>query len=92
MPYIGKHLRQIFEDQIRVPDEPGQLNYTITKIVHDYIEKHTLCYATINEVIGVLECAKLELYRMVAVPYENRKRHDNGCISELDKTAGGLPL
>jgi len=32
----------------------------------------------INEVIGVLECAKLELYRRVAAPYEERKRIENG--------------
>jgi hypothetical protein len=32
----------------------------------------------------VLECAKLELYRMIAAPYEDKKRLANGPVSELD--------
>ena len=54
-------------------------------MIHRYIKEHKLCYATLNEVIGVLECAKLELYRMVAAPYEDEKRIMNGNISDLDK-------
>jgi len=34
--------------------------------------------------MGVLECAKLELYRMVAAKYEDKKRLENGAVSELD--------
>lgn len=64
----------------------GELNYSITAQVHAYIQRKGLCYATLNEVIGVLECAKLELYRMVAAPYENSKRTENGPISILDST------
>jgi hypothetical protein len=30
--------------------------------------------------IGVLECAKLELYRRVAAPYEDAKCEDNGDV------------
>jgi hypothetical protein len=59
---------------------------TMTKIIHRYIEKHGLCYATINEVIGVLECAKLELYRMIAAKYEDKKRAENGNISSLNES------
>jgi hypothetical protein len=36
------------------------------------------------ELIGVLECIKLELYRMVAARYENSKSAENGSVSELD--------
>ena len=43
-----------------------------------------LCYTVLNEVIGMLECAKLELYRQVAVPYEDKKKRNNGAVSELD--------
>ena len=39
-----------------------------------------LYYEWINEVIGVLECAKLELYRRVAAPYEDDKRLQNGDV------------
>jgi len=32
-----------------------------------------------------LECAKLELYRMIAAPYEDTKIKENGSVSDLDK-------
>ena len=37
-------------------------------------------YAHLNEAIGVLECAKLELYRRVAAPYEDGKRAETGDV------------
>ena len=46
--------------------------------------KKKLNYAQLNAAIGVLECVKLELYRMVAAPYEDRKCMENGPISDLD--------
>lgn len=79
MPYIRRSSRDITE-----PMTPGGLNFMITKLCHEYIQRHGLEYTTLNEVIGVLECAKQELYRMVAAPYENMKQTENGAISELD--------
>ena len=64
---------------------PGELNYVITCIAHGYIMDGDLNYKTLNEVVGVLECAKQELYRQVAAPYEDIKKTENGNISELDK-------
>lgn len=62
----------------------GDINYLITSIIHKYLKTRGLKYYNINSVIGVLECAKLELYRMVASRYEDKKRMENGAISELD--------
>jgi hypothetical protein len=62
------------------PENPGQLNYVITSLCDEYIGNEGLSYASINEVIGVLECAKLELYRRIAVPYENAKLEENGDV------------
>lgn len=56
----------------------GELNYIITRICHTFIERRGKRYTTINEVIGALECAKLELYRRVAAPYEDTKIAENG--------------
>jgi len=39
-----------------------------------------LKYSNLNELIGVLECAKLELYRRVAAPYEDEKALINGDV------------
>lgn len=79
MPYISEARRQELHP-FAVPDLdlPGELNYVLSVIVNNYIEDHGLSYGTINEVIGVLECAKLELYRRIAAPYEDKKREENG--------------
>jgi hypothetical protein len=47
----------------------------------DYlIRKGGIKYANINEAIGVLECAKLELYRRIAAPYEDHKISETGDV------------
>jgi hypothetical protein len=84
MPYIADSCREILLP-LPEPATVGQLNYVVSKITHGYIEYYGLNYDTINAVIGVLECAKLELYRMVAAPYENQKQAENGPISGLDE-------
>jgi hypothetical protein len=33
-----------------------------------------------NDVIGALECCKLELYRRMVAPYENTKIKENGDV------------
>jgi hypothetical protein len=58
---------------------PGNLNYTITKIINAWLG-HTPNYAKYNEVIGVLECAKLELYRRKVSEYEDQKCRENGDV------------
>jgi hypothetical protein len=44
------------------------------------INKGPLRYAHLNEVIGAIECAKLELYRRVAAPYEDLKISEAGDV------------
>ncbi len=93
IPYITKKDRTLYNDYIHAFEfvyatncTVGELNYLITGLLHAYIKKHGKKYATLNEVMGVLECAKQELYRTVAAPYEDIKRGENGSVSELDKT------
>ena len=86
MPYVNSAVRQSIDpliDELLI-NNPGVLNYVITKIAHNYLKHFGLQYKNINEAIGALECAKLELYRMVAAPYEDKKRKNNGPISDLD--------
>lgn len=87
MPYIKKQYRQFAETLINqlMFSRPGLLNFVVTKVCHRYIKQVGLCYATLNEVIGVLECAKQELYRQVAAPYEDVKKAENGSVSDLDR-------
>jgi hypothetical protein len=80
MPYIPEDARVRLEGSGK-PQTPGELNYLITRLMDDYLtEKGELRYSHVNEVIGALECAKLELYRRVAVPYEERKREEAGDV------------
>ncbi len=87
MPYVDKEAR-VRLDGGAAPQNAGELNYVITRCVDEYlIQKGNLRYANINEVIGVLECAKLELYRRIAVPYEDGKKEASG---DVYKVATGI--
>ncbi len=59
---------------------PGELNFQISSLCADYIKHHGLRYSIINEVIGALECAKMELYARVARPYEDGKLKAEGDV------------
>ena len=79
MPYVTNN------DRIRLDNggeaqTPGELNYVITKTVDAYLNQTQRNYASFNEVIGVLESAKLELYRRVVAQYEDTKIAENGDV------------
>lgn len=78
MPYIKEYLRRELDFPLPKPFEAGQLNYLISRLVNDYVYEQGKSYETLNEVVGVLECAKLEVYRKVAAPYEDEKCKANG--------------
>ena len=61
-------------------NSPGDLNFGISELCKAYIRSHGLNYTTLNEIVGVLECAKLEFYRRVTAPYEDEKIKQNGDI------------
>lgn len=75
MPYIK------VEDRTRAALDPhteGELNYAITMFIKNYLKrKEKVSYADYNGVIGVLECAKMELYRRLVAPYEEIKIKEN---------------
>lgn len=78
MPYITQEARAQIGAGFH-PQSSGALNYAITDLVVKYLPESP-GYSDFNEVIGVLECAKLELYRRMAGPYEDQKRFDNGDV------------
>lgn len=87
MPYIKKDRREDIHIQLDAlldvidSTSAGELNYTITRIMIDHLSfEKKLGYEKVNTLIGVLECAKLELYRRLAVPYENKKCETNGDV------------
>lgn len=76
MPYIKQDRRKTLTS----PKDAGELNYLITELCDTYLAAVGKSYLNINQVIGALECAKLEFYRRVAAPYEDAKKEENGDV------------
>lgn len=84
MPYITQ------EDRVKIDasvdalasqiETGGELNYAITTLVHQLLEKQGMNYHNLRSIIGDIECMKLELYRRVAAPYEDQKIEENGDV------------
>jgi hypothetical protein len=85
MPYITQERRKAILAGAK-PQDPGELNFAITVLVDSYLEdKGGIRYAHLNEVFGAIDCAKLELYRRVAAPYEDEKIAENGDVYRSNK-------
>ncbi len=90
MPYIKEERKKelnLFARQISVIEDIGEncstvgdLNYTITKVLKGYLQEQGESYGTYNDIIGVLECAKLEMYRRKVSVYEDKKIKENGDV------------
>jgi hypothetical protein len=86
MPYILQQQREdIHCDLLEqgtewTPENAGELNYLVSTLIANYIRDKGLKYAVLNEMIGALECAKLELNRVVIGPYEDIKICENGAV------------
>lgn len=78
MPYI-KYGREALADGYANPTNAGELNFIITSTLLKYLGEGA-GYSDYNEVVGVLECAKLELYRRMVAPYEDTKIAENGDV------------
>jgi hypothetical protein len=89
MPYIKKSQRDLIEKELvnlisqmqKIPDydkgKAGILNYITTRLCCAMMGNE-IKYSKINELVGALECCKMELYRRVAGKYEDEKISQNG--------------
>ena len=88
MPYIIREKRGSFDpvitelvSQLLIDPEnlAGNLNYVLTATIRRYqaLSKRK-SYKDYNELIGALECCKLELYRKEIACYEDQKETENG--------------
>ena len=84
MPYIDYVSRlRVLPTEARKkinPETPGELNFVLTSLILSYLDRTEKKYADYNEIMGVLECIKQELYRRVIAPYEEHKKNDNGDV------------
>lgn len=86
MPYIPQDQRTAIHDSLQeegvvwTPENAGELNFVVSTFIANYIRRKGLKYAVVNEMIGALECAKLELNRVIIGPYEDIKIQENGPV------------
>lgn len=80
MPYIKQERRYEIDELGVPPDNAGELNYLFTTIGLRYLSHKGIKYQHLNDIVGALEGAKLELYRRVAGPYEDTKIEENGDV------------
>jgi hypothetical protein len=86
MPYIPQARRngialELGADRLDwIPSNAGDLNFLVSTFIANYIRANGLKYAVVNEMIGALECAKMELNRVIIGPYEDRKISENGGV------------
>ena len=78
MPYIPKSEKDRVDKgllALHLSDinNAGALNYAVHQVIAKYISQNKDDYQTYNDIIGVLDCAKLELYRRLISDYEDKK-------------------
>lgn len=79
MPYIDKKRREEL-GRYGYPKNAGELNYRITQVMLEYLKDKGESYQAYNDIMGVLEGAKLELYRRKIGIYEDQKKEINGDV------------
>lgn len=79
MPYIKLERRTELENGDR-PQNAGELNFAITKILLRHWKHSAQNYEAINSIVGAVECAKAEFTRRITEPYENKKCLENGDV------------
>ncbi len=88
MPYIKMEDRIKFDEIVDLLKKydlnSGDINYIITRIAHNHINKVGLKYSNLNDVSGAFKEALTEFERTVIAPYEDLKRKENGKIGILE--------
>ena len=83
-PWVDCSLDDLIADLRSNPpaNADGELNYSISRLVSEVLgpEKGPWRYVDIARAVAVFECAKLEFYRRVAAPKEDRAMSENGDI------------
>lgn len=84
MPYIPQarrtSLRPLVRELYQQCHDLGEVNFVITGLITHWWREHGESYSTIALLIGLLETAKMEFYRMVGAHYESKKLSENGDV------------
>lgn len=81
MPYIKlSDRRDLTPRSTFSPQAAGELNFQVTSLCLQYLERMGRSYQTYAEIEGVLSHVAKELYRRSAAPYEDKKIAENGDV------------
>lgn len=80
MPYIKKERQDELCSATATIETAGELNFLLTSLVIDYIQRKGLNYQHINDVKGALQGCLAEFDRRVTNPYEDLKIQENGDV------------
>ena len=86
MPYISQSRRDEIDAELRAqgslwtPGNAGDLNYLVSFATANFITKNGLPADDIIEMIGALECCKMELYRVLSGSHEDTRIAENGRV------------
>lgn len=78
MPYIKEEARERMRSD--TPKNAGELNFVLTIMAQNYWYENDKNYQAFNDILGAFEGAKLELYRRMIAPYEDKKIEENGDV------------
>ena len=85
MPYIKSERRPRFDAIVDVFKHMGavaavgDMVYLFTRLLVTWLPKEPT-FDDYNTALGILEAAKLELYRRVVASYEDKKKEENGDV------------
>ena len=79
MPHLKDHDRRAtLSAGLPALEDGAELNFVITTLVDQFIERHGLNYHTLEEIDGALDLCKAEFVGVVVRPYEDLKIEENG--------------
>ena len=80
MPYIDQSARVALDRDGSVPRTVGELTYTLTRQVIEYVAVKGVRFATYADVLAALDATAREFYRRQVAPYEDEKIAANGDV------------
>ena len=89
MPYISQESKEKVDRglvalELSELECAGDLNYAIHQLIAKYIKSNKTSYQTYNDIVGVLDCAKMEIYRRLVAKYEDDKIELNGDVKPYE--------
>jgi hypothetical protein len=90
MPYLPQSERDDISCELAgfTPHTGGELQYAIAYMINNYYNRlvrlgYPPRYADMEQMMGALDGAAREHYRMVVAPYEDEKMNQNGGVYDV---------